>query len=267
VAVVWVGVGLFLVNIASVAWQSRGDRDSHFGTVAGYGFFVSHPGFRLENRQPYCCSHDLRSIRVGVQAHPRTASPLVPQLDLKLRLNLLNRLVGRPNFGRDLPVTGVDVAEAAAPSSPKAIGRLPSSVVATAIVEFRRPLAIADLYRTLQRHGVPTRFTGPDVAIFLQPSGVPPEPGMFARRVAWPNANVAQFQAWVKQLRTSDNGVLEDLEVPPVATLRTIAATPRISGVVLERATPKQLDGLLRDPAVQSVRLGDIGFAAAGSTE
>ena len=267
VAVVWVGLGLFLVNMASVAWQSRGDRDSHFGDVAGYGFFVSHPGFRLENRQPSCCSKGLRSIGVDVQADPRAASPLVPLLDLKLRLNLLNRLVGEPHSERDLPVTGVDVAQDAAPASPKVIERLPSSVVATAIVEFRRPLAIADLYRLLQRHGVPTEHFGPDVAIFLQPSDVVLKPGMFARRVAWPNANVAQYQAWVKQLRTSDNGVLEDLEVPPVATLRTIAERPRIFGSVLERATPKQLDGLLRDPAVQSVRLGDIAFAAARPTE
>jgi hypothetical protein len=147
------------------------------------------------------------------------------------------------------------------------LSRLPSSVVSTAIVEFRQPLAIADLYRVLQRHGVPTDYEGPDVAIFLQALGVEPAPGMFALRVAWPNANVGQFQGWVKQLRTSDNGVLKDLEVPPVATLRTIAETPKIFGCILERATPKQLDGLLRDPAVQSVRLGDIAFAAARPTE
>ena len=119
-------------------------------------------------------------------------------------------------------------------------------------------MEIADLYRVLGRHGFLRGPWSDDVAIYLQPSGAQG----FARRVAWPNSSVAQFQAWVKQLRTSDNGVLEDLQVPPVATLRSIAATPRISAVILERASPKQLGGLLRDPAVQSVSLGDIAFAA-----
>src|SRR4051812_42258312 len=38
VALVWVGLGLFALSIASAAWQQRGDRASHFGLVAGYGF-------------------------------------------------------------------------------------------------------------------------------------------------------------------------------------------------------------------------------------
>jgi len=256
---------LFLLNIASVAWQSRGDRDSHFADVAGYGFFVSHPGFRLENGRPSCCSQSLRSLTVDVDADPRTATPLVPRFELKLRLNLRNRLVGGPFADRNLPVTGVDVAERAQPASTTTLEGLPSSVVATAIVEFRRPLAIADLYRVLQPHGfLLGPLTGDDVAIYLQPpDGSPEASDFFARRVAWPNPNVAQFQEWVKQLRTSDNGVLEDLRVPPVETLRTIAETPVISGCILDRASPKQLGGLLRDPAVQDVRLGDIAFAAA----
>ena len=91
--------------------------------------------------------------------------------------------------------------------------------------------------------------------------------GPFSQRVAWPNTNVASFQDWVKQLRNSDNGVLDDLQVPRVATLRLIAAQPRIYGCILDRATPKQLADLLRDPAVESVRLGDIAFAAARPSE
>jgi hypothetical protein len=192
----------------------------------------------------------------------------VPRLDVKLRLNLQNRLVGGPLAVRDLPVTGVDVAQAARAANPKAVERLPSSVVATAVVEFRRPLAIADLYRVLQRHGLLTRYTSPDVAIYLQPSNLVPDvSGPFSVRVAWPNPDVAQFQAWVKQLRNSDNGVLADLGVPRVSTLSAIAETPRIFGCILDRASPKQLGGLLHDPAVQTVRLGDIAFATARPSE
>jgi len=267
VAVVWVGLGLTLLEIASTAWQTRGNRDSHFADVAGYGFFVSHPGFRLENGRPSCCSRSLRSLAVDVEADPRTATPLVPRLDVKLRLNLQNRLVGGPGAlrDRDLPVTGVDVAEGAHPASPKVLERLPSSVVATAIVEFRQPLEIRDLYRVLQRHGFLTEgFPTDDVAIYLQPPRLMPDPSEpFTRRVAWPSPNVAQFQGWVKQLRTSDNGVLDDLQVPRVAKLAAIAETPMIFGCILDRASPKQLGGLLLDPAVESVKLGDIAIAAA----
>ena len=90
-----------------------------------------------------------------------------------------------------------------------------------------------------------------------------PTPGQpFALRVSWPNANIAQFQAWVKKLRSSVDLVLRDLFVPPVETLRAIAQDPRVYGVVLDDVTPRRLDGLFRDSSVSSVSVGDIGFHA-----
>jgi hypothetical protein len=260
VAVVWVGLGLFVLGIASAVWQTRGDRDSHFGLVAGYGFFVSHPGFRLENGAPQCCSTSLRSVGVTIDAEPRTASPLTQRLDLTLKLNLRNRLVGGPLVMNDLPVTGVDVAQR---TTSAALRRLPSSVVATTVVEFGKPLRIADVYRLLGRHGLLGEYMTPDVALYLEPARVKLAPGdPFALRVSWPNANIAQFQAWVKKLRSSDDAVLQDLSVPPVETLRAIAHDPRVYGVVLDDVTPQRLDGLFRDPSVTSVSVGDIGFHA-----
>ena len=50
VAVVWIGVGLIGLNILLFAWQTRGDRNSHFGNVAVNGFFVSHPGLSPRQR-------------------------------------------------------------------------------------------------------------------------------------------------------------------------------------------------------------------------
>jgi len=259
VAVVWAFLGLFVLGIASGAWQTRGDRDGHFADVAGYGFFVSHPGFHIENGRPSCCTRGLRWIGVQIQAAPRTADPLASRLDKTLKLDLRNRLEGGPLASRDVPRTGVDIAS---PTTSAKLAQLPSSVVATAVVELRKGQPIASFYRLLGRHGFLSPYASPDVAVFLQPANTIPGPGPFSSIVSWPNPNIAQFQAWVKTLRASDDGVLEDLQVPPVATLRRIAQTPRVYGCVLDRATPKELQGLMRDPAVKELRLGDVAFEA-----
>ena len=112
--------------------------------------------------------------------------------------------------------------------------------MATAVVELRRPLTVAEFHELLARRRV-RAYGQTDVAVYLQSSE-----RQFSesfgnssdRRVSWPNPAVAGFQAWVKTLRSSDDKVLDGLGLPPTSELERIAAAPRIYGFVLDHATP-----------------------------
>ena len=113
VAVVWLFLAAVALGFASSAWQTRGDRSSHFGLVAGHGFQVGHPGYR--NYQWYCCNTGIRSLELSITGTPMTASPVsVTPLNLKLHLNLRDQLTGARSLN-NLAETGVDAALAATP--------------------------------------------------------------------------------------------------------------------------------------------------------
>ena len=262
VAVVWVIFGWTLAFLVSSVWQSIGDRTEHFERVAGYGFFVAHPGFQWS--RPSCCNTDLRWTEVSLELEPKAASPLAQPADLKLRLGLL----GRPwddtrSRVADLPPTGVDAAAASRPiRSPRTLHELPSSLVATAVVELKRPLDVSAFAVLVGRHRR-EEFNPP--AIYLQPSGPPGIPESADRfeneRVSWPSPSVAGFQAWVKLLRRSDDAILDELGVPPLDVLHRIAEHPRIYGFVVVRATPHELERYLLDPDVSMVKIGDTAIS------
>jgi hypothetical protein len=264
VAIVWVVAASFLLSIASWLWQARGDRRDHFAEVAGYGFFAAHPGFRWSGPGS-CCNVDLRWIELMLTLDPKVASPLAQASELKLRLDLRGRLRDRP-YQTSLPKTGLDAAPFSPPgkvSLRKTLDSLPSSVVATAIVELRRPVDVSSVYELLARHHI----TYPDsrtVAVYLQPLHAQltgSTSGTFAdERVSWPNPAVAGFQSWVKRLRKSDNQVLDGLGLPSVSVLRSIAERPKIYGFVLDHASPRQLLRFLADPQVSMIRVGDIAY-------
>jgi hypothetical protein len=264
-AVVWVVAASILLTIASWVWQARDGRRDHFGEVAGYGFFAAHPGFRWSGPGS-CCNVDLRSLELLLTLDPKVASSLSQSSELKLRLDLRGRLKDPPYQTR-LPKTGIDVASSSPPARlRKALASLPSSVVATAIVELRRPLDVSAVYALLADHGI----TYPDserVSIYLQPRDVQITGNLtdsFAdERVSWPNPAVAGFQAWVKRLHRSDNPVLDGLGLPPVDVLRRIAEQPKIYGFVLDQASPSQLLRFLVEPDVSTIRVGDIAYNIA----
>jgi hypothetical protein len=100
------------------------------------------------------------------------------------------------------------------------------------------------------------------VPVYLEPRSVRPrQEGIFPEeRVSWPTPALAEFQAWVKQLRPSDDRVLDGLGLPSPASLRALAADPRIHGFVVDRATPEELRRLLDEPGVRGIAIGDIAF-------
>jgi len=263
VAVVWVVAASILLTIASGLWQARGDRRDHFAEVAGYGFFAAHPGFRWTGRGS-CCNTDLRWSELLLTLDPKVASPLPQTSELKLRLDLRGRLRDPP-YQTSLPKTGLDAASFSPDKASlrKTLDSLPASVVATAIVELRRPLDVASVYELLARHHVTYPDSG-GVAVYLQSMNAQitgSTSGTFAdERVSWPNPAVAGFQSWVKRLHGSDNEVLDGLGLPSVSVLQRIAERPRIYGFVLDHAPPSELVRFLADPRVSMVRVGDVAY-------
>ena len=267
VAVVWVFLGAIVLGIASSAWQTRGNRSSHFGLVAGHGFQVGHPGYR--NYQWYCCNTGIRSLELSITGTPMTASPVpVTPLDLKLHLNLRDHLTTTRALDH-LAKTGVDAALDAtlltkAQLRPRLAG-LPDGLVATAIVELRAPTTISEFYRLLARHGIVWPDSA-DVPVFLQSADYPYPLAPNQRPVpsqdpsAGRQPSVAAFQTWVKSLHTSDNPTLGALHVPSLATLQQVAARPRIHAFVLDQASTSQLRTFLADPAVRTIKIGDTAY-------
>jgi hypothetical protein len=249
--------------VASMLWQNRGGREHHLALVVEHGAAAAQPGWQIHPGG--CCNTDIRSLELFLSGEAISASPLPQPLDLRLHINLRGRLTDERPFSA-LPATGVDAAFASG-SLPRAqlrakLRRLPAGVVATAVVELRRGETVATFYRLLSRH----RIVYPDssaIPVYLQPNtGGQNTAGLhgFARRVSWPDPALAGFQDWVKQLHPSDDGLLRDLRLPPVASLRAIATTPRIYGFVLPQAPPRQLLAFLNDPAVNTVLVGDIAY-------
>jgi hypothetical protein len=263
IAVVWVVAASILLTIASGLWQARGDRRDHFAKVAGYGFFAAHPGFRWTGRGS-CCNTDLRWTELVLTLDPKVASPLPQTSQLKLRLDLRGRLRDRP-YQTSRPKTGLDAASFSSDKASlrKTLDALPASVVATAIVELRRPLDVAAVYELLARHHITYPDSG-GVAVYLQSMNATitgSTSGTSAdERVSWPNPAVAGFQSWVKRLHESDNEVLDGIGLPAVSVLRRIAERPRIYGFVLDHAPPSELVRFLADPSVSMVRVGDVAF-------
>jgi len=264
VAVVWVVAVSLLLTIVSGLWQTRGDRRDHFAEVAGYGFFAAHPGFRWTGRGA-CCNTDLRWSELLLTLDPKVASPLAQTSKLKLRLDLRGRLRDPP-YQVSLPKTGLDAASFSPDKASlrQTLDSLPASVVATAIVELRRPLDVSSAYELLARHhigGVAVYLQSMDATITGSTSGT------FAdERVSWPNPAVAGFQSWVKRLRESDNQVLDGVGLPSVSVLRRIAERPKIYGFVLDQAPPRRLLQFLADPRVSMVRVGDVAFNLSGES-
>jgi len=269
VAVVWVVVASIVLTIGSGLWQTRGDRRDHFAEVAGYGFFAAHPGFRWTGRGS-CCNIDLRWSELLLTLDPKVASPLAQTSELKLRLDLRGRLRDPP-YQTSLPKTGLDVASfnSDKASLRKTLDALPASVVATAIVELRRPLDVASVYELLARHHIMYPDSG-GVAVYLQSMNATitgSTSGTSAdERVSWPNPAIAGFQSWVKRLRESDNQVLDGVGLPSVSVLRRIAERSKIYGFVLDRARPRRLIQFLADPRVNMVRVGDVAYDLPGQS-
>jgi hypothetical protein len=269
-AVVWVFLGSVALSFASSFWQERGSREHHLDLVLKSGVAATLPGWNTNGGG--CCNVHFRSLEFFVSGTPIVASPLAQSRQFGLRVNLRGRLTNEA-WLNELPATGVDAAVSSAFDTSNGalrtkLRRLPAGVVATAVIELRAGETVGAFYRLLTRHGI-VYPNSSELHVYLQPDNGTPYAGSgnaYARRVSWPSPAVAGFQDWVKQLHHGDNGLLSDLQLPPVATLNTIAAHPRIYGFVLPHAAPRQLLRFLADVAVSTVRVGDIAYNLSPGT-
>jgi hypothetical protein len=260
-AVVWVVVALIASSLVTSVWQTHGGRDRRFGQVATYGLVAANPGFR-QIQGDYCCRAGLRSLELKLSAEPRTASGLGNAVPVKLELNLRGRL---QDFV-ELPRTPVDLASERSgspkPETQRLLSRLPKSLVATAVVELSDSVSPSGLFALLARHRI--QWDGKDVGVYLQPynynDSAADEGTYFEHRVSWPSPALAGFQRWARELRGSDDRLLDELGLPSSKRLQDLAVDPLIFGVILDHAGTLQLESLLADSDVKSMAIVDVDF-------
>lgn len=266
-AVVWLLVFLVVTGLASTGWQTRGDRTERIALVLGHGFAAAYPGLAIPP-ELFCCSVDSRSMEFRVQARPRSAGRDEAAADVRFEFDLLGRL--DPSWFASVPTTtAVETAAGVLIEKQdvaRQLDRLPEAIIGTAVIELEAPLDVEAFEAFLRRHRLIT-FGMPDVPVYLEHVNWSDDRAddRQHRRVSWPTTAVAGFQAWVKQLRRSDDDLLHVLGLPGVDRLWQLAQTPRIHGFVLEDASPARLRSLLRDVSVRNVSLGDVALDVDGA--
>lgn len=267
-AVTWVAVGFWLLSLFSQIWQTRGGRENHFRDLVQYGLLVANPGFApaVERLFASCCDEGIRSLKLHLQLAPRTAGSVPQTFSVDVELDLRGRI--EPIEGRDWPpspVASVTNSLTGEPPPTKAqtnliLARLPNQVVATAVVEFRRPQAIASLYALFDRYEIdPARGQIP--ILFGWVWGRPDRARSFLDRpLSWPKASVAEFQLWAKGLRRSDDGNLRSLGLPSSRRIKEIAGSARVYGFILQQAPIALLERLLADSSISTMKVADAAF-------
>jgi hypothetical protein len=147
------------------------------------------------------------------------------------------------------------------------IGRLPSNVVMTAVVELDRPMTIKEL----KKIGDPTSI---DVLLspLRPPPGVAPRTDTWkSKPLYWPSGlpcaerdrptcadddQVSQFQAWVARLRDEDSKSLEEFGLD-LSQMRKAAAEGLVYGYIVE-GQPEVVRLDATGPEVKAAYIADI---------
>ena len=267
-AALCLALAAFLVLIVATGWQRRGDRDDRFARVYADAFLVAHPDY--DGERGGCCNSSLTTIQLILDVRPRTPAPVRSTHQAWLKLNLLGRIA--IDSIPVLPETPVGLALLDGPATRgetrALLRRLPTQMLASAVVALAAPVDERGLRVLLRRHGV---FVPPDprfargVAIFLEPP-YPDAPPMGEDRfwqrwpLAWPRPSVEGFREWALRLDSDDDGNLQRLQLPPAHVIQEVADRGVIYGFVLDRVPLERVAGLLVDPAVRSVTVADVAF-------
>jgi hypothetical protein len=282
-AVLFVFVGLVLLQLVSGFWQRRGDREERFQAVAGLGFLVANPGWRGEPSG--CCNTDLTSIELALDVQPRTASPVSQSTKAWLRLNILGRLV--IDSIPVLPETPIEHALAGGrpekSTTEALLSDLPEPVAATALIEFTAPLTSQQFQEFRERNritgGAPAPLPSYAPPIFLEspyPPFHPDEEQGLRQKLTWPESSTAaseglgspvpiadpltQFQDWAADLDDGDDRNLGRLKLPTAEQIKRLAENPRVYAFILDRTSIQRLRTFLDDADVRSVNVADVAF-------
>jgi hypothetical protein len=284
VLVLFVGYGVLF--IASSLWQTRGDREDRFGLVLGTGFEVAHPDYEMAG-VPYCCNVNLTSLELVLSLTPRTASFTAPIVNDRLRISLRGR-VERDSVPilDQTPISAALQQPAPTPGQTRAVLKgLPRSITTFAIVQLRKPLGMRAFRRLLGRHGYMTLLDVPPIFLespYLRRSSDygPGSPLTWPGPVDTPHElgdsdvstagsgligpedvnSLAQFRAWARELRPSDDRNLGVVGLPSAEEIKAVAANARVHGFIAERASVTRLRRLLADREVASVNVADAAF-------
>ncbi|WP_329429055.1 hypothetical protein OG339_08100 [Streptosporangium sp. NBC_01495] len=277
-----------LLNAGTALLQTRGDRDQRMERVLGSAFLVAHPDYTSGMS---ALDFGLTSMTLTVDADPVEPVPAPDEVTrrpgtaaFEITQNLLGQVTDgvyglQTRLSGPLGLTGerTGTREEARGQAEKVFGRLPASLLATAVVEFERPLTgeeFAAFHRDRYEQDDPT---APAHTFLLSRAsggstyGVPF--GWQSHRFGSPATGkeedydpaaegakaVGDFRRWVGELRDHDAENLLKLGVP-LKNLRAAATEGRIHGYVAAGETVEGLREILDDPRVRTVRLGDVAF-------
>jgi hypothetical protein len=279
-------VGFWLLHIAASLWQGRDDREARFARVIGTGFAVAHPDY--QQSPPFCCNTGITGMDMVLTVSPRIPGSFVSDSNEHLRINLLGHI--EQGSVPVLPYGPINSALNEPPQSPRQtralLNGLPHSITALAIVQLRKPLAMRPFVRLLRRQGYRVPPAGLDMPpVFLEPPDARP-PGALARSLTWPEPlstdysffrsddaptgafvprlrevdSLAQFQAWAKELRPSDDANLEAIGLPSAKEIKAVAADAEVHGFIAQNVSPTQIRRLLDDRQVATVTPAHVDF-------
>ena len=261
--------GVFLTGLVAAAWLLLATVIVYIGAVvaaavhtgpfhelAYYGAQVGRPGYVVNGNS--CCSANFGLTTVeDLDLHARGALGESGPITGRVRRTLTGGIEST------LPADATPIEAALQRERPTKAGTsaflqtLPSTVSASAIVEFSTPLSGTDLAN------VPITDTalsaGDDRALLLSD----PYAGTV---VSWPDHSVLTFPSWVGSLSPDDRSALDELGAPSLEVLRTAAKTPRIHAVVIQQASIDDLRTLLSNPQVRSVNIAEVAFDPARQT-
>lgn len=263
--------GVFRTGLAAVSWllvlmllwtmiafgveALRGDT---FRIVRD-GIAVAHPEYEIA-QDGSCCSDGLTSpgtSTLTVRLRPRATVGATIEGSGSVHRGLTGGLtidLGRPE--------ATPIGEALSRGRPEKrataafLASLPTSVTASAIVEFAKPVDGAKLDARSGPYPIDAIFLG----------SIYPGPG-YLGTVSWPSPRADDFRAWAWGLSADDDTDLRTLGLPSAADLRAAANRDRIFGYVLGSASVADLQALLSDPQVRSVNVTDVGFDPARQSQ
>lgn len=257
-------VGSLVLQQLSFVLQTRGDRRQHMQDVVGQGLGVANPDYDFNGFG--CCNTDLNGMSLVINGAPRGPGDVASTPTLFLKQNLWGRLRG-PVFLQQTPldqqlrrISGQGPARGEAAAARNLLTRLGPPLRLSAVVEFARPMSPAEFQRFSANKNLPPFalpiLLGPGRTASEERSGRPSN----GTPLSWPDPDPRAFVEWVGGLRDSDEDNLADIGLPDLDVLRAAADDPRIYGYVVDSATGPELDRLLDDSRVGTVRVADADY-------
>lgn len=267
-AAVWRGIGrtaavvvvvLLIANallgVVSQGWQNRGNHDTRFKEIVSYALVARHPGSTISGAT--CC---VSGRRFDLSLEVALASPATGVRRDASRVTIhqnwrgqIDRIDGEPSGYDDAAVALFEGQTTTKNDTRALLAQMPTASAVVAVANLTAPVALDAA--VINAGPEPLTYFFEQV---LDPNADPdandfPKHGAFS----WPQMSIINLKAWANRLRTHDQRNLMGFSV---ATVKRIAAHPKVYAVIYERATPAQLVALLDRPEVDQLTLMDASL-------